>query len=92
MSFCNENPGLNPYEQAQVNPLTGSFADRTEVLCLPSESDVFCSEDSALIAQAAHGPSYIVIGSRVTDEQLMKLATRVNTCLTALIAFRDTRK
>lgn len=92
MSFCNKNPGLNLYKQAQVIPLTGSFADRTEVLCSPSESDVFCPEDSAMIAQDAHSPSYIVIGSRVSDEQLMKLATRVNTGLTALIAFRDTRK
>lgn len=92
MSFCNENSGLNFCKQAQEIPLTGSFSDRTEVLCSPSESDVFCPEDSSMVAQDAHGPSHIVIGALVSDEQLMKLASRVSTGFAALIAFRDTKK
>lgn len=78
--------------QAKSIPHTGSFTDQTEVLCSPSEHHMFCPEDRAMITQAEYGPSYVVIGSQVTDEQLMKLAKRVNTDLAALIAFRDKKR
>lgn len=69
-----------------------SFTDRSEVLCSPSEHHVFCQEDSVMVTQDAHGPMCIVIGSQATDEQMNKLARRVNTGLAALIAFRDTKR
>ncbi|BBU69277.1 hypothetical protein [Fluviibacter phosphoraccumulans] len=69
-----------------------SFTDRSEVLRSPSEHHVFCQEDSVMVTQDAHGQMCIVIGSQATDEQMIKLAKRVNTDLAALMAFRDTKR
>lgn len=70
--------------------LAWAFSDRAEVLCTPSEHG-FCPEDRAMIVQYEHSPIYIVIGSRVTDGQLAKLAERVDTSLLDLISYRDSR-
>ncbi|MGV0954257.1 MAG: hypothetical protein ACOYBR_08090 [Fluviibacter sp.] len=90
-AFRDQDTGLMKGDQSAAIPLAGAFTDQSEVLCSPSEYG-FCPEDKAMIAQYEQGPSYIVIGSRVTDEQLMKLSQRVNTDLADLMAYRDTKR
>lgn len=90
-AFRDQDTGLMKGDQSVAIPLTGSFTDRTEVLCSPSEHG-FCQEDKAMIVQYGHGPEYVVIGSRVTDEQLAALAKRVKTDLMDLKAFRDAKR
>lgn len=72
------------------NARAWAFGDRTEVLCTPSEHG-FCPEDRAMIVQYENSPVFVVIGSRVTDGQLAKLAERVDTSLFDLIAYRNSR-
>jgi len=91
IAFRDQDTGLMKGNQSAAMPLTGTFTDRTEMLCSPSEHG-FCPVDNAMIVQYEQGPINVVIGSRVTDEQLMKLAKRVNTCLADLKAFRDAKR
>jgi hypothetical protein len=87
-AFRDQDTGLMKGDQTAAMPLAGSFTDRTEVMCSPSEHG-YCPEDKTMIVQYEQGPEYIVIGYRVTDEQLDRLSRRVKTDLADLKSYRD---
>lgn len=89
-AYRDQDTGLMKGKQSPANTSSWAFSNSTEVLCSPSEHG-FCSEDKAMLVQHADGPRYVVIGSRVADEQLAKLAERVDTSIHDLLAYRNSR-